>query len=125
VERKSVTSSAIAEVGYDPETKVLEVGFPSKAVWRYADVPQEVFDKFMRAESLGRFFASDIRANYKAERVHLEPDCGAGVEPCLNDPCPCWCHNLSKSGGKNAESAAQTESKSVQKRKAAQKKQAI
>jgi KTSC domain len=122
MERKTVTSSALSSVGYDPETKVLEVGFPSKAVWRYADVPQEVFDRFMRAESLGRFFASDIRANYKAERVHLKPDCGAGVEPCLNEPCPCWCHNVTK-GSSHAESTAQTESKPVQKRKAAQKKQ--
>jgi hypothetical protein len=125
MERKSVASSAIAEVGYDPETKVLEVGFPSKAVWRYADVPQEVFDKFMRAESLGRFFASDIRANYKAERVHIEGchpqglcDLGSlGV-------CGCWCHHITK-GSSHAESAAKELGKAIGKNKPRKDKKAI
>jgi hypothetical protein len=101
MERKPVTSGASAEVGYDRETQVLEVLFPSGSIWQYAKVPQEVYDKFMRAESLGRFFAADIRSCY--------------VATCMN-PKP-------KKEEQHAEAEKPAEeSKSVQKRKTAQKK---
>ncbi len=79
MERQPVESSMIQSVGYDPGTEVLEIQFQSRtkkddsvvpgAVWQYEGVPQEVFDRFMRAESMGRFFKTFIRANYVGNKV--------------------------------------------------------
>jgi hypothetical protein len=96
MQRKPVKSGAIAEVGYDRATKTLEIAFPSKAVWQYFDVPPEVYVEFGRSESLGRYFAMNIRANYKAERVHIKECDEYALDNCSHE-CLCWCHKLTKS----------------------------
>ena len=98
MDRKPVKSGAIAEVGYSKDTRTLEVMFPSKAVWRYFDFPPEKYVEFMRSESLGRYFACDIRACFKSERVH-DGDC---TPECFSPTCPCWHHHTTKSGENHA-----------------------
>lgn len=39
------------------------------AVWRYHDVPADLYTKFLEAESLGRFFLSNIKNVFRSERV--------------------------------------------------------
>lgn len=62
--RKPIDSSAIASVGYNPEREELEVEFRSGSVYRYFDVPQEIYEDLLQAPSKGRFFASFIRGQY-------------------------------------------------------------
>jgi hypothetical protein len=93
MERKPVKSGALAEVGYDPATETLEVLFPSKALWRYFSFPQDHYDMFMRAESLGRFFAANIRANFISHRVHTDDN--TRESGTCTDP-KCWCNTQRK-----------------------------
>lgn len=73
--RVPITSRALAEIGYDPETRTFEAQFPSKgdepgAVWQYAPVEMDVWRR-MNGEgaSAGSIFAKEIK---KAEGVFAE-----------------------------------------------------
>jgi hypothetical protein len=62
-------SSNIDSVGYDPTTKELQVKFHSGAVYRYALVPQDVYDEFKVSGFSGRFLNSTIKGAYDYERI--------------------------------------------------------
>ena len=64
-----VKSSNIASVGYRDATETLQVEFKDGAVYSYADVPRYVYDGFMEADSLGAFFAKQIRNEYATVRL--------------------------------------------------------
>jgi hypothetical protein len=67
MERFVVNSSTINSVGF--ENGILEVEFVSGSVYRYFDVPQEVFESLVNAPSVGEFFNENIRSIYGHERV--------------------------------------------------------
>jgi hypothetical protein len=69
IERSPVRSSELRSVGYDQEQRVLEVEFSNRAVYRYFDVPAEVYRELMAAESHARYFHQHVReAGYRYER---------------------------------------------------------
>ena len=72
MDRQPVTSSNIKAIGYDPSTQTLEVEFSNGGVYRYTDVPAQVHADLMAAESVGRYFAANVRNAFKAERVPVE-----------------------------------------------------
>jgi hypothetical protein len=55
-----VESSMIQAVGYDPESKELEVLFDSGKTYRYTGVPQEEYEGLLKAESKGRYMRGYI-----------------------------------------------------------------
>lgn len=59
-----VESSLIQAVGYDAERRLLEVAFTSGRAYWYADVPREVYEALMAAESKGEYFLAHIRDVY-------------------------------------------------------------
>lgn len=59
-----VESSLIQAVGYDAERRLLEIAFTSGRVYWYADVPPEVYQSLMAAESKGEYFLAHIREVY-------------------------------------------------------------
>lgn len=63
-----VESSMIHAVGYDPERRLLEVVFNSGRVYCYEDVPPEVYEALMAAESKGRFMRAAIIDVYPYRR---------------------------------------------------------
>lgn len=70
--RRPVESSHIVAVGYDPENMLLEVEFLGKqgnSVYVYRGVQPQVYEAFMTAESIGRFFAQSIKGKYESQRV--------------------------------------------------------
>jgi hypothetical protein len=69
MKRQPVVSSALAGVGYDPAKRSLEAEFRSGRIYRYHDVPPEVFEQLMGAESKGRFMNAHIRTAYRFTRV--------------------------------------------------------
>ena len=69
MQRQSVESSMLQEVGYDPERRVLEVEFASGEVYDYYDVPPEVYDGLLRAESPGQYFRDHVRGVYTYRRL--------------------------------------------------------
>ena len=63
-------SSAISEIGYDYYEEVLLITFKdSGASYYYYDVPYEVYDELLNAESIGRYFNNQIRGWYDCVRV--------------------------------------------------------
>ncbi len=67
--RTPVSSSNIASIGYDQKTQTLEVEFLKSGVYQYFDVPQAVYEEFIKAESKGKYLANQIKGNYRYARV--------------------------------------------------------
>lgn len=62
IDRVRVQSSAIAEIGYNHITMILEVAFHAGAIYQYADVPAELYYALLSTESVGRLFDEKIRS---------------------------------------------------------------
>ncbi len=67
--RVSVESSVIAAVGYDAESRALDIEFRSGTARRYLDVPPEIHRALLNAESKGRFYNANIRHRFKSEKL--------------------------------------------------------
>jgi len=59
-----VESSMIQAVGYEPETRILEVVFNNGRTYCYEGVPYEVFEELMAADSKGRYMRAEIIGVY-------------------------------------------------------------
>jgi hypothetical protein len=69
--RKPVESSSIATVGYDSDTRVLDIEFKeSGEVYRYFDVPLAEYEAFLQASSKGLYLNQQFKkAGYRYERL--------------------------------------------------------
>ncbi|QHC69895.1 KTSC domain-containing protein [Rathayibacter sp. VKM Ac-2801] len=68
--RNRVVSSNVAEVGYDPTTKILEVAFVNGGVYQYLDIPGPLYDELITAPSIGRYLHARIKnAGYTVLRL--------------------------------------------------------
>ena len=66
IPRQPVNSIAIAKVGYSKRRHVLEIEFVNGAVYRYLDVPVNVYRDLMSAESKARFYDLNIKGHYRS-----------------------------------------------------------
>ena len=64
MDRQSVVSSNLAEVGYDPDLETLEVQFKSGGIYQYFNVPAFMYERLMSADLTGRFFNAEIKGHY-------------------------------------------------------------
>jgi KTSC domain len=69
VRRRPVESTSLESVGYDSTEQRLEIEFKHGAIYEYLDVPAEVFEAFLAADSKGTFFNNDIKTSYDFARV--------------------------------------------------------
>ena len=69
MDRIPVTSSSIVSVGYNPDTKTLEVEFVNGGIYQYFDVRRSIYDALMAANSKGAFVSDHIKGNFFYERV--------------------------------------------------------
>lgn len=69
MERAPVDSSAIATIGYDTQTSILEVEFRSGRIYRYYGVPRSVHRNLLSATSRGRFLNRYIKRTYPCTEV--------------------------------------------------------
>ena len=69
MERIPVSSSEIVDIGYDPSSMTLEIGFKQEAVYQYFDVPESIYQGFLRADSKGRFFHANIKNHYRYTKL--------------------------------------------------------
>jgi hypothetical protein len=65
----AVESSAIALVGYDPQRQILQVEFHDGAVWHYFEVPGQIFEDLLRADSKGSYFNRHIRSPFPSSML--------------------------------------------------------
>ncbi len=74
-----VTSSSIAAVGYDLVQNVLLIQFHGKVTtYPYHGVPVELYEEMMKSNSIGSFYAKNIKGRFPNEPLPKEG--GAGNE---------------------------------------------
>ena len=66
--RISVESSNIESIGYDSNSKILEIEFNNYSIYRYYEVAEDVYDELMAAESKGSYLYQKIKGVYRYER---------------------------------------------------------
>lgn len=69
MDRTPVTSSNVAEVGYDSPSMTLEVLFLNGTLYQYFDIPEILHQELMQADSIGRFLNSNIKNNYRYTKL--------------------------------------------------------
>ena len=62
--RRPVSSRLVISAGYDPAKQTLDLELAPGRVYRYAGVPELVYQRFLRAPSLGAFYNAEIRDRY-------------------------------------------------------------
>ncbi len=67
--RSAVQSRDIAIVGYDGESSTLEVTFRGGGVYRYRNVPQDIYVNLMTSASHGIYFNRNIKAKFPYAKV--------------------------------------------------------
>ena len=67
--RKRVNSSKLRSVGYDEQTRTLEVEMSNGQVFQYSGVYPEVYRRFMGAPNPTSFFDDKIADEYTARKV--------------------------------------------------------
>lgn len=56
-------------VGYEAQSRILEIEFESGAVYQYLGVPGKTYEQLLAAESKGRYFNSKVRDAYPYVQV--------------------------------------------------------
>lgn len=68
MERTFVNSSNLKSVGYDADSKLLEIEFLKGGIYVYNDVPSEVYYSLLNTDSHGKYFAKNIKNNYTFQK---------------------------------------------------------
>jgi hypothetical protein len=69
MERKPVSSSSVASVGYDEWEHVLEIEFRNGSVYRYLHVPAAAHRLLFQAGSIGEYVNTVIKPRFDVLRV--------------------------------------------------------
>lgn len=69
MERQTVDSSNLASIGYDSNSLILEIEFNHGGVYQYFDVPENVYEELMNADSHGVYFSANIRNDYQYKKI--------------------------------------------------------
>ncbi len=73
IARVPVESTALASVGYSRHLQVLEVEFRNGSIYRYTDVPENVFHELVVAASKTSYYDTNIKGHYRAYHVKTSP----------------------------------------------------
>lgn len=103
IEIVDVASSNLSGIGYNPVKQILAIRFKSGEVFHYAGATEALMARFYGAESLGRFYASEIRGKLTGQKMTGECfDCGAHGwigERCEDCGCSFYRDQREKKGG--------------------------
>jgi len=77
MELKKVNSSNIEQIGYEENHKItinstmptLRIVFSNGSIYDYYNVPKEIYEDFLKAESIGKYFWAKIKDKYEYERI--------------------------------------------------------
>lgn len=93
IERTPVVSSNLSDVGYDPETRTLAVGFKNGSIFHFAHVPAVLHEAFIKAPSLGTFFHRAVRGKFESRKIaplvmgHCPKCADEGLNGCVCENC--------------------------------------
>jgi len=65
VEMNYVDSSNIESIGYDNENQDLHVHFVNGGIYVYHQVPHNIFDEIMNADSKGSYLNREVKGIYE------------------------------------------------------------
>lgn len=65
IKRQPVESSHVQSIGYDKDSRILEVEFrkPAGTVWRYSPVSEEAWVDLQAADSVGKWLHANVKDN--------------------------------------------------------------
>jgi hypothetical protein len=69
MKREQLVSSSLRSAGYDEHNKIFEVEFLNGDVYRYFEVPPEIYTDFCDADSHGRFYVQFIRDSFEFKKL--------------------------------------------------------
>ena len=69
MERLSVKSRILRSVGYDENTKTLEIEFTSGLVYQYSGVPPKVYADLMHSGEIGKYYSEKVRPRFQTKQV--------------------------------------------------------
>lgn len=69
--RQTISSSNLRSVGYDEETRILEIEFNLGAIYQYYDVPLLIYQGLINAVSHGVYFDLHIKkSGYRYKQIN-------------------------------------------------------
>lgn len=89
MQRKILDSTAVVSAGYDAEARELELEFRGGRVYRYRDVPRDVYEFLLRTPEKGRYVNRIIAERFSYAEVppeRREQDVLAALEASLSAP---------------------------------------
>lgn len=69
MEMTNVNSSSVAAVGYDESSQTLQVEFNRGTTYQYFDVPEQIFEGLVQADSVGAYLNEQVKGIYRYTRV--------------------------------------------------------
>jgi KTSC domain len=69
IRREPIVSRALAAAGYSKRLHILEIEFCNGAIYRYLDVPGDVYRDFLSADSKTQFYDWNIKGHYRSFRL--------------------------------------------------------
>jgi hypothetical protein len=69
MERRSVDSSAVASVGYNPSRQVLALESIDGDVYQCFDVPAALYQALLDSRSIGQFVNMEVKSVYRYEKL--------------------------------------------------------
>lgn len=69
MQMKPINSSNISAIGHNPYTNTMRVQFANGNTYAYHDVPRDVHEALVNADSVGSHFSQNIRNAYKYTKV--------------------------------------------------------
>jgi KTSC domain-containing protein len=69
IRREPLASTALAAAGYSKRLRILELEFYNGAIYRYLDVPADVYHAFRDSQSKTQFYDWNIKGRYRSLRV--------------------------------------------------------
>ena len=78
-------SACLDAMAINKEEQTLDLRFNSGGTYRYYDVPDNLGDELLGAESQGKFFHVNIRDKYTCKKLMSEEESAAKVAELLNN----------------------------------------
>ncbi|MEV7551544.1 KTSC domain-containing protein [Amycolatopsis sp. NPDC089917] len=67
--RQPVVSTNITSIGYDPQTRTLEIEFHNGRVYQYRGVPEATATALLNTASHGQYFNMYVKDRYSTRRI--------------------------------------------------------
>jgi hypothetical protein len=67
--KKTGSSAAVETITYDEWSRQLDIALTTGRLYRYFDVPPDIYAALMDSDSKGRFYNERIRDAYRCERL--------------------------------------------------------